>query len=334
LFLLLLLFSSGCGSTQQREATEQLLTSDAVDRSIAQIDFRALAGKTVYFDTTYLKNIKNVGFVNAEYITSSLRQQLVAARCLLRDKKEEADYVVEARIGVLGNDRHEVTYGMPANNFLNAASSLVPNSPPIPTMPELAFAKRNEQLAAAKIGAFAYHRETGEPIWQSGLSTIRSTTKDTWVLGAGPFQRGDIYGGTRFAGTDFGFSLSPDGDETEVGPLVDYHKPAQFAFRPKKPKPEETKTAAKDEQAPAKEEIKPAEPKAKAAPAPNPAVAETKPKPETGEWQPDANPLGSATQTETENGARLRVLFNEPKSDEAPQPKSGANQLFQLDPVE
>ncbi len=136
---------------------------------------------------------------------------------------------MEARIGVLGNDRHEVTYGMPANNFLSAASSLVPNSPPLPTIPELALAKRNEQLAAAKIGAFAYHRETGEPIWQSGLSTIRSTAKDTWVLGAGPFQRGDIYGGTSFAGTELGFSILPSEEESEVAPLVDYHKPAQFA---------------------------------------------------------------------------------------------------------
>lgn len=316
--ILLFLFCLGCGSTQQREATEQLLTSDAVDRSIAQIDFRALSGKTVYFDTTYLKNIKNVGFVNAEYITSSLRQQLVAARCLLREDKKDADYVVEARIGVLGNDRHEVTYGIPANNFLNAASSLVPNSPTIPSMPELALAKRNEQLAAAKIGAFAYHRETGEPVWQSGLSTIRSTTKDTWVLGAGPFQRGDIYGGTKFAGTDLGFSLLPTEEESEVAPLVDYHKPAQFNAQLRKKKTADAK------------EPKPAEPAAAPSPAPasTPNAAESKP----NESQAAPNPLRSAS--EKENGARLEFHFNAPKPAESDSTGDGQNQLFRLDPVE
>lgn len=334
---LVFLLSWGCGSTQQREATEQLLTSDAVDRSIAQIDFRALSGKTVFFDTTYLKNIKNVGFVNAEYITSSLRQQLVAARCLLRDDKKDAEYVVEARIGVLGNDRHEVTYGVPANNFLNAASSLVPNSPTLPSMPELALAKRNEALAAAKIGAFAYHRETGEPVWQSGLSTIRSTTKDTWVMGAGPFQRGDIYGGTKFAGTDLGFSILPAAEEAEAAPLVDYHKPAQFASRLKKPKPEEKPAPAVTAEATPEKpqgEAPPANPVPP--PAPEPTAAAPIPKSDANAEgsKTDPNPLTSATKLESESGSRLRIHFNQQKPAEAAKPKSGANQLFQLDPVE
>lgn len=323
------LFCLGCGSTQQREATEQLLTSDAVDRSIAQIDFRALSGKTVYFDTTYLKNIKNVGFVNAEYITSSLRQQLVAARCLLKEEKKDAEYVVEARIGVLGNDRHEVTYGMPANNFLNAASSLVPNSPPLPTLPELALAKRNEQLAAAKIGAFAYHRETGEPVWQSGLSTIRSTAKDTWILGAGPIQRGDIYGKTRFAGSELGFSLLSSDEESESAPLVDYHKPAQFSFRLKTEKKPGAIPAKTEEPTKTAEKPKPEEPKADKPPAPVPSPAPAK-----AEAKRDTNPLTEATKIETESGLRLRFQFNEPKPGDLENSANGGNQLFRLDPVE
>ena len=347
LLILSSLLCLGCGATQQREATEQLLTCDAVDRSVAQVDFRALSGETVYFDTTYLKNIKGVGFVNAEYITSSLRQQLVAARCLLRDKREEADYVVEARIGVLGTDRHEVTYGMPANNFLSAASTLVPNSPPLPTLPELSVAKRNEQLAAAKIAAFAYHRETGEPVWQSGLAPVRSTAKDTWVLGAGPFQRGNIYGGTRFAGTRLGFSVAESGEDNESVPLVDYHKPAfftpQLAKQTKEPPADgepqnseaETKSAENSppkQQAEAKPEpAKVPDPPKAAEPSSEPAVAESPPRPNSDKETP-VSPL--ATAINLESGLRLRFHFDQPSPSPMKEADEGGSQLFRLDPPE
>src|SRR5262245_18018788 len=77
----------GCGSTKSRTATEQLLMSDAVDRAVGQIDFRDLAGQKVFFDTrfivntkdpAFIYNVKGLGYVNAEYVISSLRQQMIA----------------------------------------------------------------------------------------------------------------------------------------------------------------------------------------------------------------------------------------------------------------
>lgn len=193
--------ASGCGTTKQNEATNQLLTSDAVDRSVAMIDFSPLEGQTVYFDVKYLQDYKGIGFVNSNYVISSLRQQLFAAGCLLQEKPEDADYIVEGRIGTLGNDEHNIVYGIPANNGLNAAAIAVPNSPPLPAIPEISFARKDDQLAAAKIAAFAYHRDSNAVVWQSGLSVARSTSKDTWILGAGPFERGTIHDGWSFAGT-------------------------------------------------------------------------------------------------------------------------------------
>ncbi|MBM79323.1 MAG: hypothetical protein CMJ78_01860 [Planctomycetaceae bacterium] len=191
---------AGCGNTQSRTATEQLLASDAIDQSIARLDFSALSGQSVYLDTSFLKSIKGVGFVNAAYITSGIRQQLVASRCLLQEDRDDANVIVEARIGSLGTDVHEVTYGMPASNAISAAASVVPTLPSVPTIPEIAVAKRNRQEAAAKLAVFAYARVTGEPIWQSGVMAVRSSASDIWLFGAGPFQRGRIYDGTRFAG--------------------------------------------------------------------------------------------------------------------------------------
>ncbi len=212
--LLTWMFSLGCGTTNTRDATHQLLISEAVDRSVAQMDFRSLAGEDVYFNTEYVRNIKGVGFVNAEYIISSLRQQLVASDCRLQDKPEDADFIVEARVGALGADGHEFMLGVPKNDALSGVSAAIPSAPVIPAIPEVSFAKRNAQTGAAKIAVFAYHRETKQPVWQSGISLARSNAKDTWILGAGPFQSGTIHDGTKFAGANLEVPLL-HGDEPE-----------------------------------------------------------------------------------------------------------------------
>ncbi|MEZ6067619.1 MAG: DUF6655 family protein [Planctomycetaceae bacterium] len=193
---------AGCGTTQQKSATEQLLESDAVDAAIADIDFSPLSGESVFFDDTYLKDYKGVGFVNSAYIISSLRQQILAAGCKLEESKDKAEIIIEGRIGALGSDRHDVVYGIPQNNAVSAVASAVPAGPALPQIPELSVAKKASALGAAKIAVFAYDRESRERVWQSGLSVARSTSKDTWVLGAGPFQDGTIHrNNVRFAGT-------------------------------------------------------------------------------------------------------------------------------------
>ena len=60
LVLLTLLLTSGCGTTLQRSATEQLLASDAIDRTIAQIDFSLLADRKVYLDPQYILMLRTL----------------------------------------------------------------------------------------------------------------------------------------------------------------------------------------------------------------------------------------------------------------------------------
>jgi hypothetical protein len=235
---------TGCGTTKQSEATQQLLASDAVDRSIAGIDFRPLTGQKVFFDTKYLTNYKGIGFVNAEYVISSLRQQMFAAGCLLQDKLEEAEYVVEARVGTLGNDEHEIVYGIPANNGLATASAVVPNAPPLPSIPEISVARKHNQRAAAKVAAFAYHRQTHSAVWQSGLSVAKSSERDTWILGAGPFERGSIHDGWEFAGTRVGVPWLRRRVTPKTGPIAEFSQEMVFAT----PKP-----ADGDEQPPGRD---------------------------------------------------------------------------------
>ena len=203
-----IVFVLGCGATKSFTATEQLLMSDAVDSTISKMDFRALSGHKVYLDTTYVvaagKVIPGVpmqaNLVNSDYVISALRQQLTAAGCMLVDAREGAEVICEARCGALGTDGHSVTYGIPANNFLSSASSVISGTASLPAIPEISVAKREMKSAAAKVAVFAYDRETREPLWQSGIAQAGSSARDTWILGVGPLQYGNIYNGTRFAG--------------------------------------------------------------------------------------------------------------------------------------
>lgn len=215
------LFISGCGTTRGYGATEQLVMSEAVDMSVSKLDFRPLTGRKVYLDTSYLRQVKGEGFVNSEYVTSALRQQVVAAGCLIQDSASESDVIIEARIGALGRDDHRVTFGIPENNALSAAAALIPGAPPLAPVPEIAFARRESREAAVKISAFAYDRNTRAPVWQSGVDRATATAKDTWVLGIGPFQGGSIRDTTKLAGSTISI-----GQRSSTG------SPARFFDRP------------------------------------------------------------------------------------------------------
>jgi len=208
---LLQVFALGCGSTKVFTATEQLLMSDAVDSAVAKLDFRPLSGAKVFLDTTYITAmgkqtvmppVHNT-MVNSDYVISAIRQQMIAAGCLLVDAKEQADVICEARCGAIGLDGHSVTYGLPANNFLSSASSVVGGGGNLPAIPELSLAKRELKSAASKVAVFAYDRETREPVYQTGIAQAGSNARDTWFFGIGPIQQGTIYRGARFAGKRF-----------------------------------------------------------------------------------------------------------------------------------
>ena len=72
------LLAIGCGTTKMTKATDQLLLSDAVERAIGTIDFRKLKHQRVYLDFQYVEKQKSLGLVNADYIKSALRHQMMA----------------------------------------------------------------------------------------------------------------------------------------------------------------------------------------------------------------------------------------------------------------
>jgi len=173
--------------------------SDAVDEAVSQIDFGVLSGRKVYLDSRYVATLRTNNFVDSNYVISSLRQQLIAAGAHVQDDRDQAAVIVEPRVGALGTDGHEINYGLPKSGALQTAVTTLASSP-VPAVPELSVAQIDSQTGVAKLVVFAYDRESKEPIWQSGLAKAESTSRNTWVLGAGPFQKGSIHEGVRFAG--------------------------------------------------------------------------------------------------------------------------------------
>ena len=230
LLALAALVLSGCGTTRStdtsRTATEQLLISDAIDRAVQTVNLQSLAGQSVYLDDSRLGDV-----VDRNYLVSTLRQHLLASGCALRAERDQADFVVEARAGAIGTDRNDLLFGIPSMNV----PQILPVQPVAAAIPEVPFAKRRDQRGIAKIAVFAYHRESGTPVWQSGVAHQESSANDVWILGAGPFQRGTIYDGTAFAGKTLGTDEEEGAGRLGRKPPVDlaqestFTPPQQFA---------------------------------------------------------------------------------------------------------
>lgn len=307
LAMTVLLVCVGCGTTKysdtQRTATEQLLISDAMDRAVNQVDFRSLAGKTVYVDTEALGKV-----TDREYLIATLKQAMRAEGCLVQDDKEKSDYIIEVRAGAIGTDRNDLLYGIPAVTVpqVPLVTGTVPN-----TIPEIPLVKKTHQRGIARIAISGYNRKTRAPIWQSGEKYAESESKHTWIFGAGPFERGSIYEGTNFAGDQIHVPLvdlmDKRGDEIDQVSVNDeafFIEPLERVAQAEK-KPEEAKPDGK-------------KPEEAAAPAQKPAA------PATPEATPSAaSPLAApATPPPAAPAASSGPLSAEPPAAPPPEPDS------------
>jgi hypothetical protein len=187
--------AAGCGTVKTsgtaRTATEQLLLTNAWDSALQKVDFRPLAGVPVYLDTS------NASAIDQGWVVSSIKQAMLTQGVLLRQKAEQAQWVVEARIGVYGTD---------ANNWLlGIQQTTVPQTitgVPTGTIPKIPLIEKQDQRGIAKLALFAYDRSSGQLVWNSGTMLAISTAKDVQFLGIGPIQSGTIRPKTELFGVD------------------------------------------------------------------------------------------------------------------------------------
>ena len=189
----IMLASGGCGTTRTtgtaRTGTEQLLLTNAWDKALMKVDFRPLTGVPVYLDSA------NVTAVDQGWVVSSLREAMLTQGVLIREKREQAQFIVEARVGAYGTDDDSLLVGI-------SQTSIPPTITGVPTgtIPKLPLIERSRQSAVAKLALFAYDRASGQLVWSSGTVLDQADTKNVFVGGFGPIKSGSIQDGTDIAG--------------------------------------------------------------------------------------------------------------------------------------
>ena len=185
--------TGGCGTVNTtntaRSGTEQRLLTNAWDAALQRVDFRPLTGVPVFLDTA------NIAAIDQGYVISSMREAMLAQGVLLRAKPEQAQWIVEARVGAYGTDEDKWLLGIAQTTIPPTVTGL-----PSGTIPEISVAKRNRQQGVAKMALFAYDRSSGQMTWRSGTMLALAKSKDVYVGGLGPFQSGSIREGTEFMG--------------------------------------------------------------------------------------------------------------------------------------
>ncbi|HUQ68238.1 MAG TPA: DUF6655 family protein [Planctomycetaceae bacterium] len=170
---------TGCTSARTtntaRTAREQILISNAVDRSLAKIDFTAFQGSKIYVEEKYLD------CVDKGYIVGSIRHRAMVNGASLVAKAEDADIVLEIRSGAVGTDT--------ADSFLGTPEIVLPG---MLTLPEVRLIARNNQSAMAKIGLVAYDAKTHQLLGDGGVSSSLSRDNNWYVFGIGPYQNGEV----------------------------------------------------------------------------------------------------------------------------------------------
>ena len=171
----------GCASTSSsdtaRTGMEQLLISNAIDQSLDKVDFKALAGQSVYIEEKYLD------CTDQKYLMGALRHRLLYAGASVADTAEAATVALEVRSGGVGTDRAESFIGMP--------EIAVPGPVPV-ALPEIRLFERSRQTGTAKIGIVAYDTNTKQPLGAGGHTLARSDDNNWYVLGMGPYRQGSV----------------------------------------------------------------------------------------------------------------------------------------------
>ena len=169
----------GCASMKEsdtaRTGLEQLLISNAVDQSLAKVDFRPVSGAKVFLKTDLLD------CVDKNYVMLSMRSKLLANHCTLVDKAEDAEIVMEVASGGVGTDRTEMVVGTPEIPLGLMGS-----------VPKVNFYERKKAMGTAKLAIIATDAKSKQPVINSGFALARSDHQHWSVMGSGPVLSGSV----------------------------------------------------------------------------------------------------------------------------------------------
>lgn len=161
----------GCASTVpppggRLTASQQLLTTEAIDRALAQLDWPDFHGRAVFVD---------IGATAApderHYLESAVTAAVAARGAKITPDLKAADFAVIVLGKALGVDQRDTFFGIPA-----IQSALLPVG-----LPEIAFYKASEQKGVAKVETVVADRKRRE-VRRSPVVESQTWVRDKRVL--------------------------------------------------------------------------------------------------------------------------------------------------------
>jgi hypothetical protein len=167
--------SVGCRSTVSvtntaETASQQLLLNTSADAAVCSLDFRPLAGRTCFLETSGL------GGQSSGYLPYRIRRQMFTQGARLVDDRENAEVIVEAGLAAYGTDSQKDEVGIADAN----------------SIPDIDLCIRETQYGVAKLELFAWEKASGNVIWESPMMRADSYQVIRKVLGTGPYYSGTI----------------------------------------------------------------------------------------------------------------------------------------------
>ena len=175
---------SGCADPRitntGRNAVEQYLLTNAVDRTVSQMDFRMLSGEKIRIDYSNLtpQTEKN-------YLQAILEAGVAAAGAIIALKAEEAKYVLRPVCAALATEDSKIMFGTPQLPV------------PIPDMslslviPELPLFKRINRYGHCKLAIEVLEAKTNKQARVIG-PVVSSSIYTNWVVCFIPFVTRDF----------------------------------------------------------------------------------------------------------------------------------------------
>src|SRR5690606_10889657 len=108
------------------------------------------------------------------YLKYRIREQMSRYGIRLAEDRDEADVIVEVGVAAFGTDSEKFSMGLGKNSRL----------------PEVNLSRHDAQYGVVQLSMFAYLRESGVPIWQSGPLRANASHQQRKFLGIGPLRNG------------------------------------------------------------------------------------------------------------------------------------------------
>lgn len=197
---LIVLLLSGCAVSQDlsrtpRTAIEQLLLSQALERSLKELTVPLGAGESVVVDATGFQTDRvhmhkideNLGVIDTLSWDLSFVRDVVASRLgelgyRVRKHDEEAAYLVRIVVQALGTNQGQTFFGMPP-----VQSVILPFA-----LPELSLYKRQDQMAYVRLYLDIFETASGRFIRSTPWYIGRSFYNQYTLLFFFTFSRTDL----------------------------------------------------------------------------------------------------------------------------------------------